>query len=66
MRARAIGRHNPRLLLLFTCPSGRKARQRVAMISSLAWLPRGVAKAVPELAQPSGARLAWLRVSAVL
>ena len=26
------------------------------MISSLAWLPRGVAKAVPELAQPSGTR----------
>ena len=24
------------------------------MISSVAWLPRGVAKAVPELAQPSG------------
>jgi hypothetical protein len=25
------------------------------MISALAWLPRGVAKAIPEVAQPTGA-----------
>ena len=41
--------------------TGATNSYRAVMISAVAWLPRGVAKPVPELAQPSGAAACRLR-----